>query len=213
MSGVNKNSIRSIIIIILYFIFPYLIKILNMGKILTIFSYLIFSFIIIYLYRNTFIDDLKDICENKKKYIISILKNVILLFIIMIVTNALIGIIFNIKETSENDYSLLNMFKKTPVVLVLLTGLYYPVIEGVIFRKTIRDIIDKKWLFIMFSSLFYFFFNIVYTSMSLTSILTSLCYLFSMMLLSNYYFKTDNFTASIVVMIIYNLIISLISFI
>lgn len=209
----NKNSLKLIMIIILYFIFPYLMKFLSGIKWLVLLFYMLFALLIIYLYKDTFKSDFKDLKENKKKYIKSILINVVLIFAIMIITNALIGILLNIKETSENDYSLLAMFKKSPFVLILLTSIYYPVVEGVIFRKSVRDIIDNKWMFIMFSSVFYFFFNVAYTSLSFTSIITSLCYLFSMMLLSNYYYKTNNFTASVIVMMIYNLIISAISFI
>lgn len=209
----NKNSLKSIMIIILYFIFPYLMKFLSGIKWLTLLFYMLFALLIIYLYKGTFKSDFKDFMENKKKYIKSILINVVLIFAVMIITNALIGILLDIKETSENDYSLLTMFKKSPIALILLTSVYYPVVEGVIFRKSVRDIIDNKWMFIMFSSVFYFFFNIAYTSLSLNSIITSLCYLFSMMLLSNYYYKTNNFTASVIVMMIYNLIISVISFI
>lgn len=209
----NKNNLRSIMIIILYFIFPYVMKFLSGVKWLVVLFYMLFALLILYLYRNTFKRDFKDIKENKKKYLGSILINVVLIFVIMLVTNALIGMIFGIKQTSENDYSLLSMFKKSPIVLMLLTSLYYPVIEGVIFRKSVRDIIDNKWMFIMFSSVFYFFFNVAYTSLSFTSIITSLCYLFSMMLLSSYYYKTNNFTASVLVMMIYNIIILILSFI
>ena len=201
----NKNNLRSIMIIILYFIFPYVMKFLSGVKWLVVLFYMLFALLILYLYRNTFKRDFKDIKENKKKYLSSILTNVVLIFVIMLVTNALIGMIFDIKQTSENDYSLLSMFKKSPIVLMFLTSLYYPVIEGVI--------IDNKWMFIMFSSVFYFFFNVAYTSLSFTSIITSLCYLFSMMLLSSYYYKTNNFTASVLVMMIYNIIISILSFI
>lgn len=209
----NKNNLRSIMIIILYFIFPYVMKFLSGVKWLVVLLYMLFALLILYLYRNTFKKDFKDIIENKKKYLSSILINVALIFVIMLITNALIGMLFDIKQTSENDYSLLAMFKKSPFVLILLTSIYYPVVEGVIFRKSVRDIIDNKWMFIIFSSVFYFFFNIAYTSLSFTSIITSLCYLFSMMLLSSYYYKTNNFTASVIVMMIYNLIISAISFI
>ena len=209
----NKNNLKSIMIIILYFIFPYLMKFLSGIKWLTLLFYMLFALLIIYLYKDTFKNDFKDLKENKKKYIKSILINVVLIFAVMIITNALIGILLNIKETSENDYSLLAMFKKSPLALILLTSVYYPLVEGVIFRKSVRDIIDNKWTFIIFSSVFYFFFNIAYTSLSLNSIITSLCYLFSMMILSNYYYKSNNFTASVIVMIIYNLIISAISFI
>lgn len=209
----NKNNLRSIMIIILYFIFPYVMKFLSGVKWLVVLLYMLFALLILYLYRNTFKKDFKDIIENKKKYLSSILINVALIFVIMLITNALIGMLFDIKQTSENDYSLLAMFKKSPFVLILLTSIYYPVVEGVIFRKSVRDIIDNKWMFIIFSSVFYFFFNIAYTSLSFTSIITSLCYLFSMMLLSSYYYKTNNFTASVIVMMIYNLIISAIIFI
>lgn len=209
----NKNNLRSIMIIILYFIFPYVMKFLSGVKWLVVLLYMLFALLILYLYRNTFKKDFKDIIENKKKYLSSILINVALIFVIMLITNALIGMLFDIKQTSENDYSLLTMFKKSPIILMFLTSLYYPVIEGVIFRKSVRDIIDNKWIFIIFSSVFYFFFNVAYTSLSFTSIITSLCYLFSMMLLSSYYYKTNNFTASVIVMMIYNLIISAISFI
>ncbi len=209
----NKNSLKSIMIIILYFIFPYLMKFLSGIKWLTLLFYMLFALLIIYLYKDTFKNDFKDLKENRKKYIKSILINVVLIFAVMILTNALIGILLDIKETSENDYSLLAMFKKSPLALILLTSVYYPLVEGVIFRKSVRDIIDNKWTFIIFSSVFYFFFNIAYTSLSLNSIITSLCYLFSMMILSNYYYKSNNFTASVIVMMIYNLIISVISFI
>ncbi|CDA80504.1 cAAX amino terminal protease family protein [Clostridium sp. CAG:594] len=209
----NKNSLKSIMIIILYFIFPYLMKFLSGIKWLTLLFYMLFVLLIIYLYKDTFKNDFKDLKENKKKYIKSILINVVLIFAVMIITNALIVILLNINETSENDYSLLTMFKKSPLALILLTSVYYPLVEGVIFRKSVRDIIDNKWTFIIFSSVFYFFFNIAYTSLSLNSIITSLCYLFSMMILSNYYYKSNNFTASVIVMMIYNLIISVISFI
>lgn len=209
----NKNSLKSIMVIILYFIFPYLMKFLSDIKWLTLLFYMLFALLIIYLYKDTFKNDFKELKENKKKYIKSILINVVLIFAVMIITNALIGILLDIKETSENDYSLLAMFKKSPLALILLTSVYYPLVEGVIFRKSVRDIIDNKWTFIIFSSVFYFFFNIAYTSLSLNSIITSLCYLFSMMILSNYYYKSNNFTTSVIVMMIYNLIISVISFI
>ena len=124
----NKNNLRSIMIIILYFIFPYVMKFLSGVKWLVVLFYMLFALLILYLYRNTFKRDFKDIKENKKKYLSSILTNVVLIFVIMLVTNALIGMIFDIKQTSENDYSLLSMFKKSPIVLMFLTSLYYPVL-------------------------------------------------------------------------------------
>ena len=55
-------------------------------------------------------------------------------------------------------------------------------------------------------ALFYFFFNVAYTSFTLNNILSSLCYFFIMLVLSNYYWKTNNLTASIMVISISNII-------
>ena len=172
----NKNNLRSIMIIILYFIFPYVMKFLSGVKWLVVLLYMLFALLILYLYRNTFKKDFKDIIENKKKYLSSILINVALIFVIMLITNALIGMLFDIKQTSENDYSLLAMFKKSPIILMFLTSLYYPVIEGVIFRKSVRDIIDNKWIFIIFSSipLFICIFFIVSSIIYIVSFITNI---------------------------------------
>lgn len=202
----KKNSVISLLIIMLYFLLPYVSSLFKNAKIISIITSLIFGVIVIFVYRKSFVSDFKDLNKNKGKYIKNILLNVLLIFGITILTNLLLTLFLNIKETSENDYSLRTMYKSSPLVLLLLTVVYYPVVEGVVFRKTIREIIDKKWLFIIFSSLFYFFFNVAYTSFSMNNILSSLCYFFMMIVLSNNYYKTNNLTASILIISICNLI-------
>lgn len=209
----NNISIKSILIIISYFLLPYIVTFITKSSLVSTLIYLVYAVLLIFLYKDTFLSDFKDIGKNWKKYIKTIIVNVLLIFVSMIVINAILGILFDIKETSENDYSLLNSFKENPLVVVLLTCLYYPIVEGIIFRKSVRDIVDKKWIFIVFSSLFYFFFNIVYTSMSFNNILSSLCYLSTMMIVSNSYCKTNNFTLSVLIMSVFNLVVSLLSFI
>lgn len=210
--GQNSNLIKSILVIISYFILPYLVSFISDSNLFKYLIYAVYFIFIIYLYKDTFIDDIKNIKENKKSSTKTIILGVIAIFIITILVNASIGIIFNIKKTSENDYSLLKLFNESPFILMILTCIYYPVVEGVIFRKAIRDVVDKKWLFIIFSSLFYFFFNIVYTSMSFDTIMSSVCYFTTMMILSYIYFKTDNFTISMFILMLYNLIFSILNF-
>lgn len=206
----TKNSVIALLIIILYFILPYLSSLFLNTNLANAVISVIFAIAIIYIYRKSFISDFKDFSKNKWKYVKSILLNVVLIFVITIVTNLLLTLLFDIRETSENDYSLRTMYKSSPIILLLLTAVYYPVVEGIVFRKTIKEVIDKKWLFIVFSALFYFFFNVAYTSFTLNNILSSLCYFFIMLVLSNYYWKTNNLTASILVISISNLITYLI---
>lgn len=207
----NNNAIKSIVIILLYFMVPYLIGFVSNTLAVNVIMYALLAILLILCYKDTFIKDFKDLKKNNKKYIKSILLNVLLVFVVMTLTSLVIGLVFNIRETTENDYSLRNMFSKSPLVLMFLTCIYYPVVEGIVFRKSVRDIIDKRFAFVMFSSLFYFFFNIVYTSMNFNNIMASLCYFFSMLIVSNMYFRNNNFTSSIIVMSIYNFIIFLIS--
>lgn len=211
----NKNtlSIKSIFVIISYFILPYLISFITDLKVINMVIYIIYAILLIFMYRDTFKCDIKDLKENYKKYIKIILINILLIFVSMIVINAIVQGLFSVTETSENDFSLLNTFKENPIIIMVLTGLYYPLVEGIIFRKAIRDVIDNKWIFIIFSSLFYFFFNIVYTSMSFNNIMASLCYISTMLIVSHTYWRTNNFTLSIIIMALFNIVVSLLSFI
>lgn len=202
----TKNSVIAVLIIILYFVLPYLSSMFLNANLANAIISIIFAIAIIFIYRKSFINDFKDFGKNKWKYLKNILLNVLIIFVITIVTNLLLTLIFDIRETSENDYSLRTMYKSSPIILFLITAIYYPIVEGIVFRKTIREIIDKKWLFIIFSALFYFFFNVAYTSFTLNNILSSLCYFFIMLVLSNYYWKTNNLTASILVISISNII-------
>lgn len=208
----DNAFVKPILVIISYFLLPYLVKFITSSKIISMLVYLFYAIVLITIYKNTFISDFKNIKKNFKKYLKNILISVVLIMVSMVVINMLVGVLFDIKETSENDFSLLNNFKENPIVVVLLTCLYYPLVEGIIFRKSVRDIIDNKWFFIIFSSLFYFFFNIVYTSMSFNNIMASLCYIPTMMIVSTSYWKTNNFTLSILIMSVFNILVSLASF-
>ncbi len=202
----TKDSFIGVLIILLYFALPYLSSLFINSNLANAVISVIFAIAIILIYRKSFDNDFKDFNKNKLKYVKSILLNLVIILVITIIINLLLVLVFNITETSENDYSLRTMYKNSPIVLLFLTALYYPVVEGIVFRKTIKEIIDKKWLFIIFSALFYFFFNVAYTSFTLNNILSSLCYFFIMLVLSNYYWKTNNLTASIMVISISNII-------
>lgn len=204
--------IKSILVIISYFALPYVIALISKSNLIDIMLYLLYAFILIFLYKQVFISDFKDIKKNWKKYLIHMLISIVLIFVSMVLINLIVGVLFNVKEISENDFSLLTTFKENSLVVVLLTCIYYPLVEGIIFRKSVRDIIDNKWFFIMFSAIFYFFFNIVYTSMSFSNIMSSVCYLSTMMIVSHFYWKTNNFTLSVLVMSIFNLVVCLLSF-
>lgn len=207
----KENSITSILVVILYFIWPYFSKFITsfisndmIGKIVSVLLNLLLVMYLVYIYKDTFKNDFKKLKENPKGLFKKLIISLPLMIISVIIVNLIVMNLFNINTISENDQVLYQMFKQTPLLVFILTVLYYPVLEGIVFRKTFKDIINSKWLFIIITSLVYFFFNIAYTSLSIENILSSLYYIVIMFYLSKIYYETDNLVLSIILLMLYN---------
>ena len=209
----KKETIKSLIVILVYFILPYITGLLSNIKYIALVISILYFLALVFCYRKSFFNDFIEIRKNKKKSVIVILLGILLIFITTIILNIILEVAFSIKGTSENDNALKVIFNASPLLLIILTCIYYPIVEGIVFRKSVRDIIDNKWIFIIFSALFYFVFNIIYTSLSTYAIATSLCYFSTMVILSSIYYKSNNFTISVIILMIYNLIFSVLNFI
>ena len=206
----KNNTTISFVMISIFFLITYLMGYIKSDVIKLIINMLFLGYVL-YIYKDIFKKDIKDFKKNKKKCIKNILLNFLLFTGVILLSNFIMYHVFNGISVSENDYYLRLNFNSSKLVFALLTILYYPLVEGIVFRKAIRDIIDDKWIFIIFSSLVYYFFNIMFTSLSLYNVFVSLTYFFAMMVLSNMYYKNNNFLSTVIVMSLYNLITVLIT--
>ena len=60
----SSAFIKSILVIISYFALPYVIALISKSNLIDIMLYLLYAFILIFLYKQVFISDFKDIKKN-----------------------------------------------------------------------------------------------------------------------------------------------------
>lgn len=209
MNKTKKQILVNLLVICLYFIWPYFLNsITNLFDISeTISLYISFSvnfiflFIIIYIYRKILFDCYSNI-ENKK--IFPSLK----IFMLGLIVYASMNVIFNLINIPalSNKDAMIEMFKKIPVMFILNTIFYYPIIEELVFKMSLKKIIKSKWNFVIITGLLNAFFQIVFSMTNATDLLYLLPYTIFFGSLSYIYYKTDNIMYPIILRMCYNLI-------
>ena len=129
----------------------------------------------------------------------------------MAVSNYAIGYITGV-STSVNQETLLKLIKAAPVLSILMTAVIAPIIEEFVFRKSIRDVIDNKLLFILVSGLSFGAIHVI-SSISLTNLLYLIPYASLGICLSIIYYKTDSIFSSILIHMLHNGLVLLLLFI
>ena len=210
----EKTNYKNIITIALYFFLPAIlfsiVDILNItlqNKIIGKLSLdLVLFIMIIFMYRKDLHISLVNIKDNFNKSI----KNILILFVSIIVTQVLVNtlslIILGDSDKIINSSALVKYLKDYPLLMTLMMVIYYPIIETIIFSKIFRDIIDNKWMFIIISSLFFWITNIVSFGISFDAMIITLSCLTSTIVINNFYYKNNNIVIIFIVKMIYNLI-------
>lgn len=212
MNNREKNIIVNILVICLYFIWPYFVNsilyLFNLSEVINLYISSVFNFIflfvVIYIYRKKLSEYYNRLHEKFKLNIIKSIKIFLIGLTIYLLFNALFKIV-DVPVLSNQD-SMLNMFKKIPVVFVLSTLFYYPVIEEIVFKMSFKDIVKNKWSFVIFTGLFNAFFQIIFSFSNLTDLLYLLPYTAFFSSLSYIFYKNDNILYPILLRICYNLI-------
>lgn len=104
-------------------------------------------------------EKLIDFKNNFKKYFMISFKNWFVGFIIMILSNIIIN--YFITGLGENESGVQTLITKLPILAFLLTTVFAPFVEEMVFRKYLKDCIDHKVLFMVISGLI---FGFVHTS-------------------------------------------------
>lgn len=123
---------------------------------------------------------------------------------IMVVSNYIIAIVMN-GQLAENEEALRNMINIVPWYMAFQIIIYAPISEELIFRKSIRDAINNKWLYILVSGIV---FGGLHAVSSITHDITSLLYLIPYcslgIVFGALYTKSDNIFSTIVIHAIHN---------
>lgn len=203
----SKNKQNALLIAILwyaiYFLYnPAITKILTMigvtdTAIIMFVADLLFFLGIVLYYRNDIRDGLnhfiKDYTVTKK--IKTILFGVLSIFVLIILGGMVSSILFpNLDTSDENTEAIYSLANISTLAMVFKTLIFATVAEELLYKKTIRDVIDNDLLFILVSSLIYALMNIAYVEFGLVTAIDFVrCFLFAT-LLSWIYVKNKNNT-------------------
>ncbi len=126
----------------------------SQAIILMTFSNLCLTIIYIIFYYNSLKKDLKTFLNNLMLNLITALIYWIVGIILMFACNLIISLI-NGGNIAGNEQSVRNMISVIPSLMLVNAGILAPFNEEIIFRKSLGDIFNNKWLFVFFSFLLF----------------------------------------------------------
>ncbi len=156
---------------------------------------IIISYIGYLLYKKVLKKDFKKLKKIEKNKILS--KLFITLIGVKFVSGIIITLIcelFNISITVSENQEIINLILKAlPIPIIISAVLIAPFLEEIIFRLSIRKVIDNKVIYIIVSGLIFGLLHVFPTSVGITkAIIDSINYVSVGMLFSYFYVKHEN---------------------
>lgn len=158
-------------------------------------SNLIVLGIFIKIYYKTLLDDFRNF---KAKYLLTSLKYWFIGLIIMIMSNLIITFILN-KQISGNEEIVRNLVKVSPFLMLLDTSIYAPITEELTFRKSIKDFISNKYLYIITSGLIFGLLHIINHINNISDLVYLIPYSALGICFAITYYKTNNIYSTILI--------------
>lgn len=180
----------------------------NIGIIFTFIKYFVLIFIFIIQYHEYLKEKLLDFKKHFLKYFEISFKYWLLGFVIMIISNVIISHFFPGLGKNEENVQLL--IKKIPVIAFVLTTIFAPFVEEMIFRKYLQDSIKNKYLFMIISGLLFGFVHVMSSKNPLEYLLIipygSLGFMFAKTIS-----ETDNVYSTVLMHMLHNGVLTLLS--
>ena len=182
---------------------------LTIGNVI---GHLLFLVIIVILNFEELKSEYEKFKTDKKK-ISKILLYALGLFVVMQVGNVIVSIISEAYEVDSSSQTIFSLFEIVPLgtMFVAFTMImFYPVVEELIFRKSLKAIITNNVFFVIFSSLIIWYFQVTLINPNISEFIFSFPTFLVMLYLSFIYVKKNNIIYTITTRIIYNVVILII---
>ena len=173
---------------------------MEVNEIFSFISNIILLIIIMLIY----LGDLKNSLDKLSLKKMSCL--FIILVIVQVLTNLLSVTLIGVDNHSAYGGIMPSSLGKWPVLVGTSIAIIYPILESLVFNKSLKDIINGKWTFIVCSSLFFWLVNILAFDFKCISIIATMSCFTTSIVINYFYYKEDNISSIIVVKMIYNLI-------
>ncbi len=164
---IQKRIVRSILVFLIFWNSVYLqlipIKLLHLNVnnlsatsrvALSCFSNIILFFLFFFVYRKELKEDFKKFKNNLVENIDTGFKYWLIGLIIMVVTNHILAF-FLASGGANNENTIQSMIKVFPFLMLIDGGMIAPFVEEIAFRKTLKDVISNKWIFVLLSFLIF----------------------------------------------------------
>lgn len=203
-----KNALLGILAIVAYFLLnsiqllPFKLAGVDINQLSTTIKIaylliyeLLMMAIIILIFSKKIKRDFNDLLKNHKEYYSEYMKFWLIGLGVMLVSNSFI--IFGLgNEIAENENAVRSLFKISPLYIYLSSVIFAPVVEELVFRQGIRNILGRNIVFIIVSGMLFGGLHVVTSMTSPIDILyiipySSLGIAFAYML-----YKTDNIFVS-----------------
>ena len=157
---------------------------------------LLFLIIIITAYHKTLIRDFKLFFKDFFKNFETAFKYWFAGFLIMVISNIVIMFVMG-GEIAQNEEMVRTMIKQATLYMIFSISIYAPLTEELIFRKSIRDIISSKWIYILASGLIFGGLHILSSLESAIDLIYLIPYSSLGIAFAMCYYKTNNIFSTI----------------
>ena len=155
------------------------------------------------IYRKTIIRDLKNYIKDFGNNFTTGIKYWLIGFIIMVVSNLIITFILN-KGLAGNEEQVRGYIDSFPLFMIFNTVIYAPLTEELTFRKSIKDAVNNKWIYILISGLVFGGLHIISYITNWTDLIYLIPYGALGIAFALLYHKTDNIFSTITMHAMHN---------
>ena len=208
------NVVKCIFLFILFFTIsaiPVLIFRIDISKfndldkvIYSLSCSLLFLSIIMLCYRKTLVKDFKPYFKNFGKNFENSFKYYLVGVGVMIFSNLIITLLFQ-GDLSTNETMVRSYINASPLLMAIDISFYAPLAEELLFRKSVRDVVKNKWLYIFISGFMFGGMHVIGTE-GLIGLLYLIPYCSLGFTFAYIYAKTDNIYSSIMLHFMHNTI-------
>lgn len=153
--------------------------------------YIILFIVTILVFRKQLVYDFKKFKEYFREYNVLVLKTWGKALLGIMIINLVIQI-FTTSDTATNQESLQKMFNSLPIAVALLSMVYAPIVEEILFRGVFRKFINKKYLYIIISGFIFGLLHVIDDFQTISELLYIFVYSLLGCALASLYYKTNN---------------------
>lgn len=212
----NKNSSKIISVIIIWSL--YIIWILKFSSITpTLYNFIIhvlFLLIVILIFKKDLVLNLKELKHTRKKKISRIFLYFLGFLGIMILSNILISVITSILGTNfvqdSSSDAIAKVFNIVPfgtLFVCFLTIIFYPIVEELVFRKSLRPALKNSVLFVIITSLLSWYFQVTLLNPNINEFILAIQTFLNSIFAGIIYVKTNNIIYTISSRMLFNVFI------